>query len=77
MLPENVRLVFLPPYGPELNSIERVWRELKDALAWLQFPTLDVQQDYVAQLLQAYEAATLKALTGYRYLIEAIHALCP
>ena len=74
-LPENVRLVFLPPYCPELNPIERVWRDLKDALAWLQFPTLEAQQDYVAALLRAYEAATLQALTGYTYLVEAIHAL--
>lgn len=76
-LPENVRLVFLPPYCPELNPIERVWRDLKDALAWLQFPNLEVQQDYVAQLLQAYQAATLQALTGYPYLVQTIHALCP
>ena len=74
-LPANVRLVFLPPYGPELNPIERVWRDLKDALAWLHFLTLDGQQDYVATLLQAYEAATLRALTGYTYLVEAIYAL--
>ncbi len=29
-LPDNVRLVFLPPYCPELNPIERLWRDLKD-----------------------------------------------
>jgi DDE superfamily endonuclease len=75
--PENVRLVFLPPYGPELNPIERVWRELKDALAWLQFAHLDAQQDHIATLLRAYQAATLQALTGYPSLVEAIHALCP
>jgi transposase len=75
-LPANVRLVFLPPYCPELNPIERVWRDLKDALAWLQFPTLDAQQDYIATLLRGYEAATLQSLTGYTYLVEAIHALC-
>lgn len=74
-LPANVCLVFLPPYCPELNPIERVWRDLKDALAWLQFPNLDVQQDDVATLLRGYEAATLQALTGYPYLVEAIHAL--
>jgi transposase len=74
-LPESVRLVFLPPYCPELTPIERVWRDLKDALAWLQFPTLEAQQDYLATLLRAYEAATLQALTGYTYLVEAIHAL--
>jgi transposase len=74
-IPENVRLVYLPPYCPELNPIERLWRDLKDALAWLQFPTLDGQQDYLATLLRAYEAATLQALTGYTYLVEAIYAL--
>jgi transposase len=63
-LPGNVRLVFLPPYCPELNPMERVWRDLKDALAWLHFPTLEAQQDYIATLLQAYEAATLHSLAG-------------
>jgi hypothetical protein len=75
-LPANVRLVFLPPYGPELNPMERVWRDLKDALAWLQFPTLEGQQDDIAHLLRGYKAATLQALTAYTYLLEAIHALC-
>jgi transposase len=76
-LPANVRLVFLPPYSPELNPIARVWRDLKDALAWLQFPNVDAQQDYLATLLRGYAAATLQSLTGYTYLLEAIHALCP
>jgi DDE superfamily endonuclease len=75
-LPANVRLVFLPPYCPELNPIERVWRDLKDALAWLHFAHLAGQQEYVAELLRTYENATLQALTGYTYLVEAIHALC-
>jgi len=30
VVPSKVRLVFLPPYSPELNPIERVWRALKD-----------------------------------------------
>jgi hypothetical protein len=76
-LAADVRLVFLPPYCPELNPIERVWRDLKHALAWLQFPALDVPQDYIATLLRGYEAATLPALTAHAYLVEAIHALCP
>ena len=74
-LPANVRLVFLPPYCPELNPIERVWRDLKDTLAWLQFASLEVQQDYVGMLLKSYEPPTLQSLTGYAYLVEAIHAL--
>jgi putative transposase len=70
-----VRLVFLPPYCPELSPIERLWRDLKGALAWLQCPTLEGQQDYVAALLRAYETTTRQSLTGDTYLLEAIHAL--
>jgi transposase len=67
--------VWLPPYCPELNPIERVWRDLKDDLAWHQFINVDTQQDYVSQLLQAYEASTLQSLTSYTYLVDAINAL--
>ena len=67
--------MFLPPYCPELNPIERVWRDLKDDLAWQQFMSVDAQQDDVAQLLRAYDAPTLQSLTGYAYLVGAINAL--
>jgi transposase len=30
VLPENLSLVFLPPYSPELNPIERLWLHLRD-----------------------------------------------
>jgi transposase len=73
--PDNVRYVWLPPYCPELNPIERLWRDLKDDRAWLHFPNLDAQQLYVGDLLQAYDASALHALTGYPYLVEAINAL--
>jgi transposase len=74
-LPANVRLVFLPPYCPELNPIERVWRDLKDDLAWQQCLSVDAQQDDVSQLVRAYDAARLQSLTGYAYLMDAINAL--
>jgi hypothetical protein len=48
---------------------------LPDALAWLQFTTFNAQQAYISDLLQAYQAATLQSLTGYAYLVEAIHGL--
>lgn len=75
-IPANVRLVFFPPYCPELNPIERVWRDVKDDLAWKQFMHVEAQQDVVGQLLQAYDARTLQSLTGYTYLVDAINALC-
>jgi transposase len=75
-IPAHVRLVFLPPSCPELNPIERVWRDLKDDLAWQQFINVDAQQDDVGQLLRAYDALTLQSLTSDAYLLDAINALC-
>ena len=55
--PAHVQPVWLPPYCPELNPIERVWRDVKDDLAWQQFVDLAAQQVYVGDLLQAYNAS--------------------
>jgi DDE superfamily endonuclease len=74
--PENVRAVWWPPYCPELNPIERVGRDVKDDLAWEQVAALTAQLHDVGDLLQAYDAPTLQALTGDRSLIDAINALC-
>jgi hypothetical protein len=74
-LPANVRSLWLPPSCPELNPMERVRRDLKDDLAWQQFTDLNAQQISVGDLVQAYEAPTLQALTDYAYLVEAINAL--
>ena len=74
-VPDNVRFVFLPPYSPELNPIERLWRDLKDKLAWLHFSTLAEQQDFVGALLRAYTPAVIQSLTSYRYFVDAVNAL--
>ena len=72
--PEQVRPLWLPPDGPELNPIERVWRDLKDDLAWLQCPDLDAQQVSVGDLWQTSEAPALQALTSDADLVDAINA---
>lgn len=28
-IPENIRLFFIPPYTPEMNPIEQIWKELR------------------------------------------------
>jgi hypothetical protein len=59
-----------------LNPIARVWRDLKDDVAWQQFADLKAHQDSRGHLLQAEEAATLQSLAGYPDRVAAIHALC-
>ena len=43
-IPENVLLVPLPPYGPELNPVERLFLELRRELANQLFDSIDAIQ---------------------------------
>jgi hypothetical protein len=62
--PTIVRLVCRPPDGPALTPIARVWRDLKDAVAWRPCADLHAQPDSLSHLRQAEEAATRPSLRG-------------
>ena len=77
-VPENVVLVWLPAYSPELNPVERLWEDLKrhiDVLHDQVRSSLTALQEHMADLVQRYAAETIASLTGYAYLVEAVHAL--
>lgn len=76
-IPANISLVFQPPANPELNPPERVWQDLKSHLAWQIFDDLAALQDELVKLLGEYDADTLRSLTGYPYLLQAIQAISP
>jgi len=77
-VPDNVVLLWLPPYSPELNPVERLWEDLKqriDVLDGRIRVSLDTFRDHVASLVQRYTTEAIASLTGYQYLVEAARAL--
>jgi transposase len=70
--PSNVVPVFLPPYSPELNPIERLWRDLKDKLADVPAQTIAELSDAMCTIIQHYSPATLQSLTSFAYFVHAI-----
>ena len=77
-VPENVILMWLPAYSPELNPVERLWEDLKGRIdvldTWVR-SSLRALQEQVAGIVQRYTAETIASLTGYAYLVEAAYAL--
>ena len=75
-IPSNIKLLFQPPYAPELNPAERVWRALKDALAWQCFTDLVALQVRVVSIVEAWSVDLLQSLTAFAYILDALHVLC-
>ena len=68
-VPQNVTLIRLPPYSPELNPVERVWLYLRER--HLSHRLLDGYDEIVDALCSAWKALTperLRSLTAYAYL---------
>ncbi|NLH73980.1 MAG: IS630 family transposase, partial [Verrucomicrobia bacterium] len=61
----DFQLVFLPPYSPELNPIERVWKLVRrNCLHNRYFPTLQLVIEVVESQFQCWErgSETLRKL---------------
>lgn len=71
-VPENIILIFQPPYCPELNPIERVWEHLKKDLKWELFDNLDCLREKVAELLSQLTSEVVASLTGYDFILNAL-----
>jgi hypothetical protein len=72
-IPHNIAFVFLPPYSPELNPIERLWEDIKAEIADELYPTIQALMDRVASIIKRYAKAAIQSLTSYPYLIEAVN----
>lgn len=75
ILPDNVVCLFLPPYSPELNPIERLWRDMKDQLAWLLAGQLEELAHHVERIIRQYSKRAIQSLTSYAYFVHAVNAL--
>ena len=72
IIPENIILLFQPPYCPELNPIERVWQYIKQQLKNLFFMSIDDVKDKVAHILNFLSEDVLHSLTGWKYILDAL-----
>jgi hypothetical protein len=73
--PPNVATVPFPLSSPELNPMERLWRDLKEQLANTVAKTLDALSDTVCSVIQHYSQAALQSLTGFAYFVQEVQTV--
>ena len=74
-LPDNLRLLFLPPYSPELNPQEHLWDELREKHFHNHlFDSLDTLEDHLVDALRDLENSPdrVKSITGWDWIINAV-----
>jgi len=71
-IPENIRLVFLPSSNPELNPVERLWRDMKDKVAFHNFKDEDELEDWIKYTADTYTHSQIASLTAYPYIKNAL-----
>lgn len=75
-LPENLRIVTLPPYSPELNPVEVIGDVIKDRITHTLWQTLEAIEEALGEELRPiYESAErVRSLVSHPWLIEQVNA---
>jgi transposase len=67
-IPDNIFLLFLPPYCPELNPAENMWGYIKDKMSRVSHTTLESLQEKLSSVLGKYiNDEIVKSICGRNY----------
>lgn len=75
IVPSNMRLMFLPPYSPELNPAEHLWEELREkCFANHVFRDLHAVERALTAGLRALEAdpERIRSMTGFQWITSIL-----
>jgi len=68
IIPENIVLLFLPPYSPELNPAEKIWAKLKRTFTNRLFNSLEMLSDFICEVTEGINQSTVKSTCAFSYI---------
>jgi len=70
---ENLSIIFLPSYSPQLNPVERFYQEMRKITANQIFENIEVQENLIEKALIDWmkNNEKVKNLCAYDWIIEA------
>lgn len=74
-IPNNIKLAYLPPYCPDLNPSENMWKEIREKFFTnLVFDSLDAVMDKLEEAMIFYQANEniVRSITGFNWIIPHI-----
>ena len=74
-IPDNIILIPIPAYCPELNPAEKMWQWFKDRIAMKMFKSIETLEDKITQLIKELESQKIIQITAYEYLTKAYYSV--
>lgn len=75
VMPDNVMLLYQPPYSPQVNPSEQLWDWVKGEIANQIFSTLEVLKETVKQLFLSKPKAFFASLTHRKFISDALQKI--
>jgi putative transposase len=70
-IPANIELLFLPPYTPEMNPMEPIWKEIRKRGFHNEiFKTLDKVIDRLCETIRGLSPTVIKSITGWDWIAK-------
>ena len=71
IMPSNIEIVHLPPYTPEMNPIEQIWKELRTrGFRNEVFQTLEKVVDRLCEVICSLSPQTIRSITGRSWIVS-------
>jgi len=69
VVPKNITIIYLPPYSPELNPVERFWKFIKqNTIKNKVYDTLDDLENELSNFIKALSPNTIALACRINYL---------
>jgi putative transposase len=73
-IPDNIKILFIPPRTPEMNPIEQIWKEIrKRGFKNKLFSTLNHVIDHLCDTINSLSAETVKSITGRDWILSMFY----
>ena len=72
-IPNNIGLLFLPPYSPELNPAENIWVLLKRKFTNKLYHTLNEVSAFITEAIKSLNADKIKGTCGFAYIFAGLN----
>jgi hypothetical protein len=73
-VPENIYLLRIPPYNPELNPCEQVWQYIKNRFKNQRFESMESLRQWLGNMVCEMKPETIKSITGNHHYLSAFNA---